>query len=283
MRVAVAAACIAIVMGTGGAIASAKDRSSNVFSSSDGYVVTTYRRGEQQSFGSPVDCSYAVQTLGIDSIDSSGTRSVIASAGVERIDDNGIGYRSGADGEADLKLLFRSGADCTDGLIWVSTGLTAASLLPALTQRLERTLPLPVPNISPDPSIGSFANLGLWVAIDDPGVIIDRLTDGPVWAEARATLTGFRIDYGVEDAFDECTGTGTPYPEGSNDPDEGPCGYTYTQRSPDDSPYQITITSHYDVTYTLSAGDPGTLGTIDRASTPIAYDVDEVQVIGTGR
>jgi|GEM_PF-5251487 len=247
-----------------------------------GYRIGTYRPGSsERSFGSPIDCTYSTFRLGVGSPDTAAIV-LIVTGGVERIDSTGTAFRAGPDDEPDLKLFFRSGADCADGLIWVSTGLTAASLLPALRQELERTLPLPEPNISPDPSVGSFANLGLWVAIDDPGIISDRLTDGPVWAEATATLTNFDVDYGVPGTTQQCTGTGTPYPDGSNNPDQGPCGHTYTQPSPEGSPYKISITANYDVTYRLSDGGGGSLGVVDRP-TSISYVVDEVQIIGTNR
>ncbi len=79
-----------------------------------------------------------------------------------------------------------------------------------------------------------------------------------------------------------CDGFGTPYPEGSNDPDEGPCGHTYLQRTPDNAPHQMTYTITYALGWSTSDGRSGSLGTYDRSAT-FDYDIDEIQIVGTGR
>jgi hypothetical protein len=87
---------------------------------------------------------------------------------------------------------------------------------------------------------------------------------------------------GVEGSDDvvTCEGFGTPYPEGSNDPDEGPCGYTYRQKLPDDAAYTITVTTEWSIPYTSSSGS-GALTAIETDIT-YEYDVDEVQTVGSG-
>ncbi|MBV1893818.1 MAG: hypothetical protein KUG57_07205, partial [Ilumatobacteraceae bacterium] len=62
--------------------------------------------------------------------------------------------------------------------------------------------------------------------------------------------------------------------------EEGPCGYTYRLSSPEEDPYQITITSFYDVTYTTSTGRSGSLEGLSRSIT-FDYDIDEIQTVGT--
>ena len=61
--------------------------------------------------------------------------------------------------------------------------------------------------------------------------------------------------------------------------DQGPCGYTYGQSSPDDDPYRLAITAVYDIAWTTSNGADGTLADIRRTIT-VDYDVDEIQTIG---
>ena len=134
---------------------------------------------------------------------------------------------------------------------------------------------------NPDPSVGSVVNLGLWLAVQEPGSSDVRLTDGPVWAEASGQHIGFDVAFGDGNSV-TCEGLGTPYPEGSNNADPGPCGYVYRQRSPEGVPYQLTITSRYEVTYRLSSGESGSLGVIERAAT-FDYPVIEIATVGTGR
>ena len=135
--------------------------------------------------------------------------------------------------------------------------------------------------MSPAPEIGSVVNLGLWFAIDDPGVTTARASLGNAWAEVQGSFDSVSIDPGDGSPPITCDGFGTPYPEGSNDPAEGPCGHTYLQRTPDDQPHQMTYTITYALTWTTSAGGSGTLGTFDRAVT-FDYDIDEIQTVGTG-
>ena len=181
-----------------------------------------------------------------------------------------------------MTLYLRSGSDCADGFVWVSDSLTPASLIPGLLIEITRVLPLPVPNISPAPAVGSYVNLGLWIAIEDPGFQGIRITDGPVWAQAQGTLTGFTFDPGDGSEPFDCELTGVPYVEGSQTLDEGPCGYTYTQTSADGAPFPLTITANYDVTYALSDGTSGGFGIIPRAD-DFPYDVDEIQTVGSDR
>jgi hypothetical protein len=154
-------------------------------------------------------------------------------------------------------------------------------LIPGASARARARLPRPVPNMSPAPEIGSVVNLGLWFAIEDPGVTSARATLGTAWAQVQGTFASVSIDPGDGSAPITCDGFGTPYPEGSQDPDEGPCGHTYTERTPDDQPNQMTYTITYDLTWSTSDGGSGSLGTFDRSVT-FDYDIDEIQTIGTG-
>jgi hypothetical protein len=172
---------------------------------------------------------------------------------------------------------------CGDGepeFVWLPPAVDPINLVPGAAARARARLPLPVPNMSPAREIGSVVNLGLWFAIDDPGVTTARATLGTAWAQAQGRFDSVSIDPGDGSAPITCDGFGTPYPEGSNDPAEGPCGHTYLQRTPDDQPHQMTYTITYDLTWSTSDGRSGSLGSFDRSVT-FDYDIDEIQTVGT--
>ena len=155
-------------------------------------------------------------------------------------------------------------------------------LVPGAADRVRDYLPSPSPNINPDPATGGFVNLGIWYAINDPDETQVRASLPGVWAEATGTLTGISIDPGTGDPPIDCPGLGVPIE--TVDPtletvEQGPCGYTYRASSPDDAPYQMTITNIYEVTWRTSDGRSGTLGESRRPLT-IPFDIDEIQTIG---
>ena len=119
----------------------------------------------------------------------------------------------------------------------------------------------------------------MWLAIDDPGTTTARAALANIWAQVTANIADIQFDLGNGDTIN-CDGLGTPIPDSAlNSLDQGPCGYTYPQSSPDDDPYQLTITTNYTITYTTSTGANGTLAPVTRSVT-IDYDVDEIQTIG---
>ncbi len=75
-------------------------------------------------------------------------------------------------------------------------------------------------------------------------------------------------------------GLGVPYPEGSNQIEQGPCGYTYTEQPPPDG-YMVTPNGHWQVQLTTSFGDNRALDPVDMPYT-FAYDVEEIITIGVG-
>ena len=161
--------------------------------------------------------------------------------------------------------------------VWVAPTVDIQVLIDGAAARARAATPSPVPNINPAPEAGSFVNLGLWLAIDDPGVTTARVDLGGQWAQVRAVLAGFEVDFGNGDVV-ACEALGTPIVD-VDTVEEGPCGYTYRLSSPEDAPYRVTITSTYNVTYTTSAGRSGALGGLSR-STSFDYDIDEVQTVG---
>ena len=162
---------------------------------------------------------------------------------------------------------------------WAPTNINAIDLIPNALANARTQLTAPTPAINPDATAGGIVNLGMWLAIDDPGTTTARAALANVWAQVTANVAGIQFDLGNGDTIN-CDGLGTPIPDRALDSlDQGPCGYTYPQSSPDDDPYQLTITTNYTITYTTSTGANGTLAPITRSIT-IDYDVDEIQTIG---
>jgi hypothetical protein len=253
----------------------------SVDSTDDGYTIGYVRPGGALvTTGGTIDCRWTLQPVSSVGGNSEAEAELVDQAGVEEVGPDGRAYRTDPATDGRMVLYFRSGSDCVNGLVWVSTAISARSLIPTLRLELEEVLDLPVPNMSPDPSVGSVVNLGLWVAIEEPGASSVRLTDGPVWAEGNGRLVGFDVDFGDGNSV-SCDGLGVPYPEGSNNADPGPCGHVYRQRSPVGAPFQLTITSRYEVTYRLSSGESGSLGIVNRAAT-FDYPVIEIVTVGSG-
>lgn len=184
-----------------------------------------------------------------------------------------------ADGE--LGWLRRCGTGSGE-FVWLAPAVDPIDLVPGTAARARARLPVPEPDMSPAADVGSVVNLGVWFSIDDPGITTARATLGTAWAQVQGTFESVTIDPGDGSPAVTCDGFGTPYPDGSNDPDEGPCGHTYLERTPDDAPHQMTYTITYEIDWATSDGRSGSLGTFDR-STTFDYDIDEIQTVGTNR
>jgi len=165
--------------------------------------------------------------------------------------------------------------------VWVAPAVDPIDLVPGASTRARAQLPLPSPDMNPAAEVGSVVNLGVWFAIDDPGTTTARATLASAWAQVQGTFQSVTIDPGDGADPVTCDGLGTPYPQGSNDPDQGPCGHTYLERTPDERPNQMTYTITYNLTWSTSDGRSGNLGTYDRSAT-FDYDIDEIQTVGTG-
>jgi hypothetical protein len=173
---------------------------------------------------------------------------------------------------------------CDDGtgpqFVWQEP-VDPVDLVGPAADRARALLPLPSPDMNPTPDAGGIVNVGLWLAIDDPGLTVARASLGNAWAEATGTVTGFAVDLGNGERV-ECDGLGVPIAALVPDLDTaepGPCGATYLASSPDDAPYRMTYTTRYEITWATSDGRTGTLGTVERSIT-FDYDVDEIQTVG---
>lgn len=189
--------------------------------------------------------------------------------------------RDGPRGEE--RFYYRSG--CTDnrpnGFFWVPT-VSVPDLRADAYQRIEKQLPLPDLNVSPEPAAGAFVNFGLWLAVDDPGVVSATAEAGPVWVTITATYDGTTWNMGNGDAF-ACTGLGTPIVDLDTD-EQGPCGYTYEQSSAPKytgggPAYAASATGTWSITWVDYTGATGTLSALERI-TQFDYQVREIQTVG---
>jgi len=153
------------------------------------------------------------------------------------------------------------------------------ALIAAAYQYMVRDIPAPELNMSPRPEVGGIVNLGLWLAVNDPGDVSAVAEVGSVWAVVTARFVGTTWDMGNGDVVN-CDGLGVPYPEGSNQIAEGPCGYTYTERPPA-AGYTVTATGHWEAHLLTSDGVDQMLDPIDMEF-EFAYDVDEIVTTGVG-
>lgn len=152
-----------------------------------------------------------------------------------------------------------------------------AALIAAAYDEATAQIPVPSLNMNPTPEVGGVVNLGLWLAVGDPGQVNAIAQAGPVWASVTARFVGTSWDMGTGDVV-ECSGLGTPYPEGSNQIAQGPCGFTYTAQPPPDG-YTVSATGHWEVQLITSDGVDQMLDTIDMTY-DFAYDVDEIVTVG---
>ena len=158
----------------------------------------------------------------------------------------------------------------------VPANLNAGDLLPGLIAAAQSRIELPVPNVSPQLDLGGYVNLGMWLAIEPATFAPLTAEAGPVWATLTARHDSITFDFGNGDTR-SCAGFGTPIVD-TNTLDEGPCGYTYRQSSPDDDPYSVGVTTTWSISYTSSSGS-GSLDPFNRTAN-FDHDVDEIQTIG---
>ena len=145
--------------------------------------------------------------------------------------------------------------------------------------RVVKTVDAPVPDLSP--AGPGFVNLGMWLATSEPAVnpVVARAAAGNNWAEVTGRLTTTTFDFGNGDSV-TCDGFGEPIPDSALDSlDEGPCGYTYDNVS-GDTPFTVTVTAVWTVTYVLSDGRTGSRPDIV-LSASVPYEVLEIQTVGT--
>ena len=166
--------------------------------------------------------------------------------------------------------------------VWAADAVDVDALIASAHQSVTARVPAPSMNMNPDPAVGGVVNIGLWLAVADPGQVSITASVGPVWATVTARYRGTTWSMGNGDVV-ECDGLGTPIVD-VNTADQGPCGYTYRWPSAPkfsgtyDLAYHDSVTGHWVVTYATSTGRSGTLAPIDRA-TQFSYRVREIQTV----
>ena len=166
--------------------------------------------------------------------------------------------------------------DGSSGFTWVDTSVTVQDVIDDAVDRARGAVPSPTFDVSPPPEVGGIVNLGLWLALAGQDPVTVRAEAGTHWAEATVTLASTSWDMGNGDVV-VCEGPGVAIVD-VDDPGEGPCGYTYRASSPEDSPFVLSMTATWDVSY-RSSGPSAAAGSIDR-TVIVSYDVDEIQTIG---
>jgi hypothetical protein len=223
----------------------------------------------------PVEACRWVAATAADGWDPADYGDITASGYVFGASADGGVVRTFPDGRTE-QVFARECPDGVGGFTWVDTSITIDDVIDDAVDRATRTVPAPTLDLSPSPEAGGIVNLGLWLALAGQDPVTARAEAGSLWAEATVTLASTTWDMGNGDTV-TCDGAGTPIAD-TDTLDEGPCGYTYRQSSPDDAPFTLTVTATWAVSYQSSAG-VGSAGTVDRTSS-VAYDVDEVQTIG---
>ncbi len=164
----------------------------------------------------------------------------------------------------------------------VPNQVSVDDLISSATRQVTAQVPSPSMNMNPTPAVGGVVNIGLWLAVADPGQVSITAEVGPVWATVTARYEGTTWDFGNGDST-TCDGLGTPIVD-KETAEQGPCGYTYRWPSArkftgtDDLAYHASVTGHWVVTYETSQGAGGSLGPIDR-TTSFNYQVREIQTV----
>jgi hypothetical protein len=147
-------------------------------------------------------------------------------------------------------------------------------LIPGFYGRLVGRIPDPVPAINP-PGPG-YVNLGVWLAVEDPGPIVEAGPIGPF--SVRLTATAVETTFVVDGEPITCPGTGTPIVD-LDTVEEGPCGTTFDRASPPGRPVTIDIATTWAISYETSLGN-GTMPSLTTTGS-LAYEILEIQTVGT--
>ncbi|MEY2958344.1 MAG: hypothetical protein RLZZ01_912, partial [Actinomycetota bacterium] len=175
---------------------------------------------------------------------------------------------------------------CSRGDELVSSGLdwrqvlapNAEVIAEGLYDEVVRRIPAPDPRFNPaGPGV---VQLGMWLAVADPGPVSVTAQVGSVWATTTAVLVETRYDMG-DGTVVVCDGVGDPIPDSAFDSIEPSpvCGHVYRDVN-GRRPFQVTVTASWRVSWTGSGGVGGDLGTIDR---PVSFEyaVVEIQTVGS--
>lgn len=165
-------------------------------------------------------------------------------------------------------------------LVWVRDEDPTTLATMALSDLQRRLIVAPVPELSP-PTVG-YVNLETWLATADPGQLSATAAIPGLTVTATATVES--TEWSTGDGTDiTCDGVGTPWTPGTPDDEPAPCGHTYVAHGSTEygsTPFTITVTQTWHVTWEASNGAGGDLGTITGPGAAITYEVREIQTIG---
>ena len=247
--------------------------------------------GQQPSGDSNSDTGVIAATAGQEftggaGASSSKPRCWYQVADVEVIDDTGVGvdeeYTRPNPSTGMPETLYVRHCPEGDSYVWVPV-VDVDDLIDDASDRVSTVVPFPETNMNPDPAVGGLVNVGLWLAVTDPGPVSVTAAVGPVWATVTAVYQRTTWEMGNGDVV-ECDGLGVPIVDW-NTAEQGPCGYTYRWPSApkftgtDDLAYHASVTGHWLVTFTTSTGRSGSLDPIER-TTEFNYQVREIQTVG---
>jgi hypothetical protein len=167
--------------------------------------------------------------------------------------------------------------DFTGTVRLVPTTVATDDLIPGLHDVATGRILVPVPDVSPELGFTGYVNLGMWLAVEPATIApITAEAGSNVWITITPEHQSVHFDFGNGDTR-TCDGFGEPisYLETF---DEGPCGYTYRHSSPDSQPYQVRVSTTWNLPYTSSNGS-GTLPPFTRDAV-FPHNVDELQTVG---
>lgn len=164
-----------------------------------------------------------------------------------------------------------------------------ASLRASARRSVERQLPLPALQISPDPAAGGIIRVQNWLAVAPVVDVSATASVGPVWVTMTGAQDSLSWDMGTGGEPVTCEGIGAPLPAGADmvaDDVNGaaPCGYTYEHVSApqfganSNLAYENTATTNWAVSWVDYTGAVGTLPDIAR-STPWEFQVRQIQTV----
>ena len=261
--------------GTGSTTTAAADSNPGEIAASAGMDVTGGQAAATTAVSKP-RCSYFPYDMATSAIPGSTTGPARRDAATKELT---LGGPAGPNTET---LYTRTCPGQVPDYVWVADVVDVDALISSAYQSVSAQLPEPTLDMNPRPDVGGIVNIGLWLAVNDPGRVSITASVGPVWATVTAAYRGTTWTFGNGDST-YCDGLGTPIVD-KNTADQGPCGYTYRWPSApkftntDDLAYHDTAVGHWVITYATSTGRSGTLGPIDR-TTEFPYQVREIQTV----
>lgn len=178
-----------------------------------------------------------------------------------------------------------------NGYVWIPRGSGAAGPVidPAvLAQEPFRYLPLPKPVLTMTPPPEKVVvNAPLWISVDRTQWSERRATASVPGVTATVVAVPERVVWDMGDGRQvTCAGPGTPFdPAPSYEGQRPDCGHTYPRSSagaagPPANSYVVTATIEWHATWSSSGvAGGGDLGTVSRASDPVAVRVNEIQTV----